>query len=405
MAPETRAALWSGDVTHDEVRPLLPRYAAGELDMSEAAPVLDHLAAGCPECLNDVFSRPVGLPREPEPVAAPPPAPAPPTWQVAATIAGMLALGVAVVGVRAYRALGALSAAASAELARTTAQVTALESERARLFARLETTARHLEDARAERPPPPLAPARAEEPAPAAKETPPVEYRDDRLTVRVPNVPTAQVLAALARQSGASIRGTPMAEHAAATTFADVPLREALHRLLGAQNFALFYDDRGRLSVVDLLGAPPPPAVAATPPPEAPAPRFAPTPAALLGLLDRHPSVPIGEHLAQALGGDSLSLRQLLDTGVHHEDAAVRGEAQRAALDAVEADGELLAALRDVATGTDERTLGELVRGFAGERADELLMYVARRARDGELRVRAAGLLQQIRMQARNANN
>ena len=50
-------------VTHDELRPLLGAYAAGALAESAAEAVRAHLASGCTECLHDIFSRPVGLPR------------------------------------------------------------------------------------------------------------------------------------------------------------------------------------------------------------------------------------------------------------------------------------------------------------------------------------------------------
>jgi len=46
-------------VTHEEVRGLLPRYAAGVLSDSLAEAVRDHLATGCVGCLGDVFGRPL----------------------------------------------------------------------------------------------------------------------------------------------------------------------------------------------------------------------------------------------------------------------------------------------------------------------------------------------------------
>jgi hypothetical protein len=49
-------------VTHDAVRELLAGYAAGVLSDAHSNVVRAHLAGGCLECLQDVFSRPVGLP-------------------------------------------------------------------------------------------------------------------------------------------------------------------------------------------------------------------------------------------------------------------------------------------------------------------------------------------------------
>jgi multidrug efflux pump subunit AcrA (membrane-fusion protein) len=44
-------------VTHDELRTLLPRYSAGELDEADALVIRDHLQTGCTECLEAVFRR------------------------------------------------------------------------------------------------------------------------------------------------------------------------------------------------------------------------------------------------------------------------------------------------------------------------------------------------------------
>jgi multidrug efflux pump subunit AcrA (membrane-fusion protein) len=42
-------------VSHEDLHPLLPRYAAGDLDEAEALAVREHLATGCPQCLETVF--------------------------------------------------------------------------------------------------------------------------------------------------------------------------------------------------------------------------------------------------------------------------------------------------------------------------------------------------------------
>jgi putative zinc finger protein len=42
-------------VNHQDVHPLLPRYAAGDLDEVEALAVREHLATGCEQCLATVF--------------------------------------------------------------------------------------------------------------------------------------------------------------------------------------------------------------------------------------------------------------------------------------------------------------------------------------------------------------
>ena len=110
--------------------------------------------------------------------------------------------------------------------------------------------------------------------------------------------------------------------------FDDVPLAEALERLLGDQNFVLAYGRGDRLRAIKLLGGPLAPIkVAVTPPPvpevappksDVPQPR---DPGGAVAMLDGHPAVPISGRLAQALGTDAASFRQLFDAAAHNADA------------------------------------------------------------------------------------
>src|SRR5207244_494026 len=70
----------------------------------------------------------------------------------------------------------------------------------------------------------------------AAGDEPPervVQYAKDALTVRVTRVPVDEILGQLGKQSGAEIRGEVRGRHEITAEFEDVPLPEALHRLLG----------------------------------------------------------------------------------------------------------------------------------------------------------------------------
>jgi len=95
-------------------------------------------------------------------------------------------------------------------------------------------------------------------PALAAAEgsSPIVTYRRDRLSVRLEKVPLEDVLAELGRVSGAEIRGAPREPRDLTAKFDDVPLPEALHRLLGDQNFMLKYGEADRLRTIELFGGP-----------------------------------------------------------------------------------------------------------------------------------------------------
>src|SRR5262245_41866080 len=102
-----------------------------------------------------------------------------------------------------------------------------------------------------------------------------VVYRDDRLAGHVDAVPLRDVLDAVAAASGAEIRGQPLDNRPVSADLDAVPIDDALHRLLGSQNFTLSYGSGGRLKTVVLLGGPESPAPPSGPPDAA---RVAPPP-------------------------------------------------------------------------------------------------------------------------------
>src|SRR5205814_8862134 len=98
-------------------------------------------------------------------------------------------------------------------------------------------------------------------------------YRNDRLSVRLVGVPLAEVMADIGRASGAEIYGILPQPREVSAEFDDVPLVEALDRLLGNQNFVLKYGKGDRLHAIKLLGgAGVPMRMAATPAPTTPTP-------------------------------------------------------------------------------------------------------------------------------------
>jgi len=80
----------------------------------------------------------------------------------------------------------------------------------------------------------------------------------------------------------------------------------------------------------------------------------------------------------------------------------VRAAAMRASVEAVEADPELRSAAVGALAGMEDKTLAELVRSAAGDHTEEALFYVATRA-SGELRTKAANLLEQLHAQSRGS--
>jgi Putative zinc-finger len=414
-------------VEHGELRALLPSYAAGELDLAEAAAVQEHLATGCRTCLEDVFSRPVGLPRTPPP----PPAPAIPVPVPVSALevpAPRRRPGVAVVAVLAGLVLVAVwqvvdlrgrAAARGRALERERVRAAALEAERVRLSSRLTSASQALAAARdaaerramldavvseappSEAPAPPPAEIGESESAPAP--LPGVRYRDDLLSVHVTAMSADVLVAEIGRQSGATIRGRPVDREVSAE-FDDVPLPEALHRLLGGQNFWLAYDDRRRLRTVELLGGPEGSLdeVASSVRPAPPRPPV-PTPEAAAILLDGAPPIALAGPLAREFRTPTVSLRQLIDVALHHGDETVRAEAARTTLAAVEADPSL-AALLDGLAGMDETALARLVRRLAGDRAEEALTEVAAGAHRGDVRSKATTVLERLRSGGQGAD-
>src|SRR5438552_14070691 len=93
-------------------------------------------------------------------------------------------------------------------------------------------------------------------PAVAEPSPPIVTYRSDQLSVRLEKVPLEDVLAELGRVSGAEIQGAPREPRDITAQFDDVPLPEALHRLLGDQNFMLKYGEADRLRMIELFRGP-----------------------------------------------------------------------------------------------------------------------------------------------------
>ncbi len=242
--------------------------------------------------------------------------------------------------------------------------------------------------------------------AAAQGSSPIVTYRRDQLSVRLESVPLADVLAELGRVSGASIRGAPREPRDITAKFDDVPLPEALHRLLGDQNFMLRYGERDRLRTIELFGGPQEPREASTTSPAAGS-AGAPSPAAgskmpqsfaiVLSVLEQHPPVAVTGGLAAALGGNTATFRQLFDAATNQQDAGLRTEAFRASLKAFEAEPDLRGRVLTLLAGMDEVALGQALRGIAGTQAEAIANQVATEAQTGELRSKALSVLQRLR--------
>jgi Putative zinc-finger len=140
-----RARYAAAAVTHEEVRALVPAYAAGALDEFASDAVRAHLATGCAVCLADVYARPVGLPRSnnaSHPIVVPAPRGRFRPGLGTAVVVLALALAGAVAWIVAE--LRGREAESRAEAARTAERLTDVVASRANLTARLDALEREV---------------------------------------------------------------------------------------------------------------------------------------------------------------------------------------------------------------------------------------------------------------------
>lgn len=234
----------------------------------------------------------------------------------------------------------------------------------------------------------------------AGQQHPLVTYSNDQLSVRLERVPLAEVLAELARTSSAEVRGEPREPRDITVQFDALPLHEALQRLLGSQSFVLRYDDGDRLQTIELLGGPQAPpslaALALSPGATSQSPAGGGV-AQTLAMLEFHPPVSVGGRLAEVVGDHTTTMRQLLDVAANQDDPSVRTEALRVWLNVFESEPDLYENVAAALPAMDDAALGQMLRGLAASRADEIALHIATRARHGDLRAKASTVLQWLR--------
>jgi len=221
-----------------------------------------------------------------------------------------------------------------------------------------------------------------------------IEYRDDdTLSVDLVGVPLSEILAEIARQTHAEIRGAPREAGQVTARFEGVPLSEALDRLLCGQSYALIYGEDGMLRAIPLLGSP---QISSSPARELGMPLTAPgsLPPDVASLFAR--PLPVAGSVADALGASTANLSQLMRLWLEDEDATVREQSVRSGFRAVENAAELRAATIDFANASDAGDLATLFRNFAGSRAEELVDTIAKQTKVTELRNKATLVLRQL---------
>jgi hypothetical protein len=231
---------------------------------------------------------------------------------------------------------------------------------------------------------------------PATPSAPIIEYTDGKLTLDVTKVPVALLLEQISNETGAEIRGSAAEEREVSAHFEDVPLEQALARVLGNENFILIYGRDGEPVELSLLGGPtevPPPGMGAVNATDtAPSRAGLTASAALYSMIARHPPVEVSGTLAAKMGRTTVRLPQLLRTVSRENDQGVRGEAMRAFIHAVEADQGILQAMSDL----DDEGFTTFIRRRAGRRGTELALYMAAQATNPKVRSKAATAARQL---------
>jgi hypothetical protein len=232
-----------------------------------------------------------------------------------------------------------------------------------------------------------------------------VRYRDDKLTLRVDKMQVADILKEVARKSGAEIKGNVREPREISGQFDAVPLRDALPRLLGEQNFTLTYGEKGRLKTIELLGGPEEPlepkqkAEAAA---QAAAGDYDRRWIDVWKTFDHRSKVPVTGKLAELTGEDELNWDYVVNMAYGYEpDARVRSEAVTAGLKALENDPQLR---DDVFARTSTMTdaeLADFARTICKHNAEDFVKRVARLAERPEIKTRAVGVLRELRSQER----
>jgi hypothetical protein len=229
---------------------------------------------------------------------------------------------------------------------------------------------------------------------------PPLAYVDGRVSGRFDGAAPRDALAEMARGGGLEVRGRLVDASPVTLELTDVPLDEAISRVLAGQSFTLTYR-AGRLAGVRLLNAGGED-VAITP-------VAAPPVEAVVTLPDSgatgasHRQVAIGGRLARAIGTDRTSFTEIMGVAMRGETPRVRADALRVGLRILAAEPELRASVLDVMDHmTDEHLADWLVR-TAGPYAADVARLAARSPLDESVRLRARAIEPQLRARGGDA--
>lgn len=240
--------------------------------------------------------------------------------------------------------------------------------------------------------------------AAAEKESPPssdVRWAHDTLTVHVTRMPVADLLAAIAKQTGAELRGAPRVEREVSLDVEAASLGDALKRVLGEQNFTVRYAADGKPGTIELLGGPEakPAAKADSAPAAAPAAERKALPVRL-GFPRKFPSkrpLELPESLQKAAGTKTATFDEAFDLATLQSEGLTRAIASQVVLGQLERDRRVRRALLSAVNKLDDDTLANFRGTVEGERVEELLEFLSVHSRELSLQHKATIALDRFR--------
>ncbi len=225
--------------------------------------------------------------------------------------------------------------------------------------------------------------------------SPVVTVKDERMTVKVNGTSLEEILVRFSAATGAEIRGGIVNPRDVSVEFEDVSLQDGLARLLGDQNFMLTYNG-GKLTRVTLMGGALDAPVTKVVKENETAATGEPPQTFTQLMQTRMIQVSPGGRLSRFLGKDEASLQQLVDVGLRNEDAALRTEALRMAIQAIDGQPDLNAATVNAINGMDDNQLMALFRATARDNTRAVLAQMSTLLRTNDLRQRSLKLLMQV---------
>lgn len=241
-----------------------------------------------------------------------------------------------------------------------------------------------------------------------------IRYENSRLTVNLGGTLLSEVLVEVGRQSGVLVTLSGFTDRPISDRFRDVPLEDALRRLLANENFTVLYaQDRGvngrvsgaRLKELHVYGSGGATAISRTDPGPASTDGAdagqGGAPGGMMeqfsGFLQRHQAVeiPEGSALAAALNTDRPPFTQLLSAAMKNEDPALRADAAEAIAQVFDGDPES----PELVGGSSENVeaIASAIHTSGGANAAEFLRNMGRHLKTPALRLKANQILARVR--------